>query len=172
MQRTPLGDIACSIARTFDILGEPWTPLILRDVYVGITRFDALQHDLEISRKVLADRLQTLVEREVLERRAYQVNPPRYDYVLTPRGEELVLVVLAAMSWGDRWTGDGAPVMLRHERCGHDTHPQVACSACGEALLAEDVTPRPGPGARAGRATRDIGAAITRRSAPAAPDPA
>jgi DNA-binding HxlR family transcriptional regulator len=165
MQRTPLGDIACSIARTFDIVGEPWTPLILRDIYVGITRFDALQQDLGLSRKVLADRLQTLVDRGVLDRRAYQSNPPRHDYVLSSKGEELVVVLLAVMAWGDRWADDGAgpPVLLRHEACGHDTRPQVTCSACGEPLRGEEITPRGGPGARSSRATRDIGAAIARR---------
>jgi DNA-binding HxlR family transcriptional regulator len=53
MQRTNFGDMACSIARTLDIIGEPWSPLILRDVWVGFSRFEQIQADLGISRKVL-----------------------------------------------------------------------------------------------------------------------
>ena len=61
--------MACSIARTLDIAGEPWTPLILRDVWIGVTRFDAIQGDLGISRKVLTERLKWLLAQGVLEGR-------------------------------------------------------------------------------------------------------
>ena len=85
MQRTKFGDMACSIARTLDVIGEPWSPLILRDVYVGIDRFEQIQADLGISRKVLTERLKWLVECGVLERRQYETarratstcSPPR-----------------------------------------------------------------------------------------------
>ncbi len=59
MQRTNFGEMVCSIARTLDVIGEPWSPLILRDVWVGLNRFDQLQADLGISRKVLTERLAT-----------------------------------------------------------------------------------------------------------------
>ena len=68
MQRTQFADLACSIARTLDVVGEPWSPLILRDVWVGIRRFDAIQADLGISRKVLTERLNWLLDCGVLER--------------------------------------------------------------------------------------------------------
>src|SRR5207302_4456602 len=51
--RTNFGEMACSIARTLDVIGEPWSPLVLRDVWAGVDRFDQLQADLGISRKVL-----------------------------------------------------------------------------------------------------------------------
>ena len=66
MQRTNFGDMACSIARTLDVIGEPWSPLVLRDVFVGFTRFEQIQADLGISRKVLTERLNHLVEQGVL----------------------------------------------------------------------------------------------------------
>jgi DNA-binding HxlR family transcriptional regulator len=93
MQRTNFGDMACSIARTLDVIGEPWSPLILRDVWVGMNRFDAIQADLGISRKVLTERLNHLVERGVLERRPYD-RRPRYDYHLTDKGAELLDVLM------------------------------------------------------------------------------
>lgn len=149
MQRTRFGAMACSIARTLDIAGEPWSPLILRDVFVGITRFDDIQRDLGISRKVLAERLRWLVEQGVLERRAYSEHPPRHDYALTQKGVDLCGVLLAIAAWGDRWTaGDtGPPVLYRHRTCGELTRAELHCAQCGHPLHAADVDVEPGPGA-------------------------
>jgi DNA-binding HxlR family transcriptional regulator len=150
MQRTRFGDMACSIARTFDVAGEPWSPLILRDIWTGIRRFDDIQRDLGISSKVLAERLARLVENQMLERRAYSEHPPRYDYVLTQKGLEFCDVLLAISAWGDRWTaGDaGPPLLFRHRGCGEVTHGELRCAHCREPLRAADVDVHPGPGAR------------------------
>jgi DNA-binding HxlR family transcriptional regulator len=141
--------MACSIARTLDIVGEPWSPLIIRDIWVGMTRFDDIQRDLGISRKVLSERLTSLVEHGVLERRAYTDRPPRHDYVLTEKGYEFCDVLIAITAWGDRWTaGDiGPPVLLRHRGCGQVTHVELRCAQCGEPLHANAVDVEPGPGA-------------------------
>jgi DNA-binding HxlR family transcriptional regulator len=148
MQRTQFGEMACSIARTLHIAGEPWSPLILRDVFVGITRFDDIQRELGISRKVLAERLEWLVEQGVLERRPYSERPPRHDYVLTEKGWELCDVLLALTAWGDRWTAGaaGPPALLRHRTCGALTHAELHCAECGEVLRARDVDVEAGPG--------------------------
>src|SRR3712207_6809697 len=124
MQRTRFGDMACSIARTLDVIGEPWSPLILRDVYAGITRFEAIQRDLGISRKVLAERLSWLVEQGVLARREYSSRPPRSEYTLTDKGTELCDLLLVMVRWGDRWTAGeaGPPVLHRHHACGRASH--------------------------------------------------
>jgi DNA-binding HxlR family transcriptional regulator len=78
------------------------SPLILRDVWVGINRFDQLQQDLGISSKVLTERLKWLTEQGVLERRAYQERPQRFEYVLTEKGSELCAVLMAMTAWGDK----------------------------------------------------------------------
>ena len=117
MQRTTYSDLApCSIARTVDVIGEPWSPLILRDVFVGINRFDQIQADLGVSRKVLSERLGRLVDNGVLERQRYHERPPRDEYVLTEKGRELVDLLMVMVAWGDRWADDGAgpPVLYRH----------------------------------------------------------
>src|SRR5258708_25423211 len=112
MQRTNFGEMACSIARTLDVIGEPWTPLILRDVWVGFTRFEQIQADLGISRKVLTERLNHLVERGVLERRPYD-RRPRYEYVLTDKRTELVDMLMVMVAWGDKWlAGKPRPPVL------------------------------------------------------------
>ena len=102
MQRTRFGEMACSIARTLDVIGEPWSPLILRDVWAGMRRFDHIQADLGISRKVLTERLNHLVEQGVLERLPYD-GRPRYEYHLTAKGTELVEMLMVMARWGDRW---------------------------------------------------------------------
>ena len=151
MQRTRFGDMACSIARTLDVVGEPWSPLILRDVYVGIDRFEQIQADLGISRKVLTERLKWLVESGVLERRQYETRPPRYAYVLTAKGMELCDLLLVMVRWGDRWADDGAgpPVLHRHRTCGEISHVELRCAHCGEPMGADAVEVLPGPGAAA-----------------------
>jgi DNA-binding HxlR family transcriptional regulator len=149
MQRTQFGDMACSIARTLDVIGEPWSPLILRDVWVGMTRFEQIQADLGISRKVLTERLKWLVETEVLERRQYETRPPRFEYLLTAKGAELVDLLMVMVAWGDKWTDDGAgpPVLYRHHACGQISHVELHCAHCGEPMRVGDIELLPGPGA-------------------------
>ncbi|MGV9302606.1 winged helix-turn-helix transcriptional regulator [Nonomuraea sp. NPDC003727] len=148
MQRTSFGDMACSIARTLDVIGEPWSPLILRNVYVGITRFDQIQDNLGISRKVLAERLKWLVGNGVLERREYSARPPRHEYVLTPKGLELCDLLLVMVRWGDRWTAGeaGPPVLYRHQACGEISHVELHCAVCDRPMHAGDIDVLPGPG--------------------------
>jgi DNA-binding HxlR family transcriptional regulator len=142
--------MVCSIARTLDTAGEPWSPLIIRDVWVGLTRFDQLQRDLGISRKVLAERLKWLVAQGVLEQRVYSERPLRHEYLLTEKGWELADVLLAIAAWGDRWTAGeaGPPVLRRHRTCGEVTQAELRCARCGEPLHARDVEVEPGPGAK------------------------
>jgi len=150
--------MACSLARSLDVAGEWWTPMIVRDVWLGVRRFDQIQWNLGLSRKVLADRLDTLVREGVLERRPYQERPPRDEYVLTDKGRELMEVFLALIAWGDRWTADeaGPPMLFRHKGCGELTQAMVTCSCCGESLHAREVRIEPGPGAHVGRGTRPL----------------
>jgi DNA-binding HxlR family transcriptional regulator len=148
MQRTDFSRMECSIARSLAAAGEPWSPLIVRDVYIGINRFDDLQRDLGISRKVLAERLRHLVAAGILERRRYSKRPPRHEYALTRMGDELVDVLMAMIRWGDRWTaGDaGPPALYRHKACGEITHVEPHCAVCGEVMRSGDVDVEPGPG--------------------------
>ena len=148
MQRTDFGAMACSIARTLDVIGEPWSPLILRDVFVGMSRFEQLQADLGISRKVLTERLNHLVEHGVLERRPYD-RRPRYEYHLTAKGTELVDVLMVMVRWGDTWLAGeaGPPVLYRHHACGEISSVDLRCAGCGAPMHADDVDLLAGPGA-------------------------
>jgi DNA-binding HxlR family transcriptional regulator len=152
MQRTDFQAMPCSIARTLAVVGEPWTPLILRDIVFGITKFDEIQRDLGVATNILTDRLHTLVEHGLLTREPYEHRPPRYRYELTGKGADLLPVLLALMRWGDRWTAEpaGPPVTILHHACGEATQPTMICSVCGRPLAAEDIGVRGGPGARKG----------------------
>jgi DNA-binding HxlR family transcriptional regulator len=159
VKKTSFADFNCSVARTMEVVGERWAMLIVKDVFLGVTRFDDLQRDLGIARNVLAERLDSLVEQGLLERRAYQDRPVRHEYVLTEKGRDLASPLLAIMAWGDRWESNeaGPPVQLRHDSCGELTRPEVVCSCCGEPLTAESVTAHAGPGGRIARGTAVVG---------------
>jgi len=107
--RTPAQlDPHCAVSAATSVLSDPWCWRIVLDVARGYHRFDDLVSELTISRKVLADRLSHLTACGVLDRSPYQLNPPRYDYLLTTRGHALLPVVVGLQDWGDRWVlGDG-----------------------------------------------------------------
>jgi DNA-binding HxlR family transcriptional regulator len=119
-------------------------------VWVGLSRFDQIQADLGISRKVLTERLDHLVHHGVVERRPYD-NRPRYEYVLTQKGTELVDLLMVMVGWGDRWQAGtaGPPVLYRHHACGQVSSVDLRCDHCGEPMHALDVDVLPGPGAAA-----------------------
>lgn len=148
MKRTSFANWPCSIARTLDLLGDSWTPLVLREAFYGIRRFDEFQQALGIARNTLTDRLRRLVEEGLLAKQEYQREPVRYDYLLTEKGRDFFGVLAAMTSWGDRWLAgeEGVPVVFHHRSCGHDTRAQVVCAECGEPLAAADTTMRMGPG--------------------------
>jgi DNA-binding HxlR family transcriptional regulator len=159
VSRADFGSMHCSMARALDVIGDPWTPLVLRDLLMGLTRFEQLAANLGISRNLLTRRLEHLVEAHVVERSAYQDHPPRYDYRLTEAGRDLVPVLIALTAWGDRWVApkEGPPVRFRH-RCGEVFDPVVTCPACQEPVTTDNVRALPGPGARAADGTRLLGA--------------
>lgn len=108
MRHQRLTDADCAIAQAVAVVGDWWTLLVLRDVAGGVHRFDALQTELGVSRKVLAERLTALVGSDVLETRAYSDHPPRHEYHLTPKGRALLPVLIDLQTWGSRWVmGDG-----------------------------------------------------------------
>ena len=159
MQRTRFNDMNCSVAQTLEVIGEWWTPLILREAFFGVTRFEEFHDRLGISRNILSLRLDTLVQAGVMERRVYEEARGRSDYVLTDMGRELWPVLTMLRQWGDKWLvgPEHAAVSLVHETCGATTTAELVCSECGEALEPSTVTLEPGPGIdAAGRARHKL----------------
>lgn len=145
MRRNELSDAYCSLARSLDVV-DPWSLLVIRDIYLGVDTFDALVRDLDVSRAVLSSRLDTLVERGVLTTVEYQTRPQRHRYALTEAGRDFVPVMVALMGWGDRWRSpDGPPLLMEHD-CGQVVRAEVRCTHCDAAVTADSLIPRPGPG--------------------------
>lgn len=106
--------------------------LILRDVFMGIRRFEDLQRDLGVARNILQARLERLVEHGVLVKRPYQDRPVRNEYRLTEKGADLWPVLVALLQWGDRYAIDGErPVILQHRGCGGELDGRRRCTVCG-----------------------------------------
>ena len=108
----------CSIARALEIVGERWTLLIVRDVFLGLRRFDQLQESLGIARNVLTDRLSKLVEAGILERVRYSERPERFEYRLTDKGLELNVALTGLRQWGDKYLSKRPPRVLRRKSDG------------------------------------------------------
>jgi DNA-binding HxlR family transcriptional regulator len=141
----------CSIARALELVGERWTILVLRDVFLGVRRFDALQRNLGVARNVLAARLERLVAEGILEKVAYQERPQRYEYVLTDKGLDFWPVMVELLQWGDRYAAKaGPPVVIRHRDCGGMLGERRVCTRCGKPLGVKDVRAEAGPGALRG----------------------
>lgn len=148
MQRTSFAKMHCSLARGLDLIGDWWSPLIVRDLFLGLARFDELIENLGISRNLLTRRLKSLVRSGIIERKVYRRRPVRYQYRLTEAGRDLVPAILALTAWGDRWAPpkEGSPMLFTHKKCGQRFQPQVTCSACGETISGDAVKTVGGPG--------------------------
>jgi DNA-binding HxlR family transcriptional regulator len=148
MERKSFADMHCSVAQCLEVVGEWWSLLIVRDVFLGVTRFDDFQQRLGISRNVLNQRLARLVDQGVLARIAYSEHPPRYDYRLTAKGRDLWAVLTAMRQWGDRYAApDGPPLQIVHRDCGQVADAVMTCSECGQPMGPDNVKAVGGPGA-------------------------
>src|ERR1019366_1892887 len=137
----------CSIAGALEVVGERWSLLIVRDVFLGLRRFDEIQEDLGIARNVLQTRLIRLLDHGVLERRLYHERPQRYEYRLTEKGLDLWPTVVALMKWGDKHAQPpaGPPVLLEHRGCGGAVDEHRICDRCGADRPSSAGLARPPP---------------------------
>jgi DNA-binding HxlR family transcriptional regulator len=138
----------CSVARALEVVGERWTLLIIRDVALGLRRFDELLDSLGIASNVLTDRLNRLVAEGVLERIPYSERPERFEYRLTGKGAELGPALLALMQWGDRYLSDKPPRIARRRSDRSPVSVRLVARD-GSAVAPGDVEFLPGPGAAA-----------------------
>ena len=139
-------DQNCSIARALEIVGERWTLLIVRDAFLGRTRFDQFQESLGIARNVLADRLGRLVDEGILERVRYSERPERFEYRLTEKGRDLRVALAGLRQWGDKYSSPKPPTIMRRKS---DRKPVVAAfvpRGAPNILRSDEVETVPGPG--------------------------
>ena len=164
-------NISCSIARSLDIVGARWTPLILRDLFVGMTRFEDIRRDLGIAPNVLAAAGEPGSARH-RRTTSSQTTPDRYEYLLTAKGLDLYPVIATMLAWGNKWLADpqGPPVITVHSDCRHPTIAKTVCARCGGELNAANTSAVAGPGASPGPGTAMIGDYL-KRAYPKVRDP-
>ena len=129
---------SCSIATALGVLGEKWSLLVVRELSLGVHRFDEIQRNTGAPRDILASRLRRLEETGVLERRVYQERPLRHSYHLTKCGQELRPILLSLGEWGERWTPQVNAYEWVHE-CGEVLEVEHTCKACGGEVTSFDV---------------------------------
>jgi DNA-binding HxlR family transcriptional regulator len=133
-----------------DLIGDWWSPLIVRDLYLGVVRFDDLVEDLGISRNLLTRRLNALSKNGIVERHAYRRRPFRYEYRLSEAGRDLVPAILALTAWGDRWAcpREGSPMLFVHKTCGQRFEPHVTARSAARRSPPTPCSPSAGRAAR------------------------
>jgi DNA-binding HxlR family transcriptional regulator len=134
MRRTRFEDADCPIARTTDLMGDWWTPMVMREAFLGRRRFDEFQKALSVSRGILAKRLLRLVDEGLLEKRAYESRPPRFEYILTEKGRAFYSVLAAMWRFGEDWLweeGSEPPLQLFDRETGEPVVPRVVNERTG-----------------------------------------
>jgi DNA-binding HxlR family transcriptional regulator len=138
----------CSVARSLEVVGERWSLLIVRDAFLGVSRFTDFQRSLGIARNVLTQRLEHLVAEDVLEKRDG-------GYFLTAKGRGLAPTLHQLMKWGDRHyaPAEGPPRLTLHRGCGGRVEGEMVCARCGEHVRPGEIELAEGPGLAAAAAS-------------------
>ncbi|MGO4711774.1 winged helix-turn-helix transcriptional regulator [Bradyrhizobium sp. 2TAF24] len=150
MRSKSFDGMACSIAGALETIGDRWAILILRDLSLGLSRYEDLRRSTDVTHATLSDRLKHLEANELIERRLYQTNPERHEYLLTRKGWDTVLLTQALIQIGDRWkvTGeDGPPMRFVNRKTGRPVKLKLVDAATDEPVRISDVAPQAGPGA-------------------------
>ena len=163
MKSKSFGGMACSIAGVLEAIGDRWAVLILRDLSLGLARYEDLRRSTGVTNATLSDRLKHLEDNELIERQRYQVNPERYEYVLTRKGRDTILLLQALAQVGDKWAvsgNAGPPLEFVNRKTGNATAATNASTARLNTRLMEKAT-RPGgstpdPAAATFRARRSL----------------
>jgi DNA-binding HxlR family transcriptional regulator len=141
-------DTECPIARAQSLVGERWTVLVIRELFMGNTRFDEIQTQTGATPQMLAARLKKLEQAGLIERRAYTTRPVRHEYLLTEMGLDFYPVILALRAWGEKWCkprNRGVAVRYTHIPCGKDPGLGTVCRSCGLELKRGDLTSKLAP---------------------------
>ncbi|QQS13484.1 MAG: helix-turn-helix transcriptional regulator [Rhodospirillales bacterium] len=150
MRRTSFAHMNCSIAAALDVVGDPWSLLIVRDAMYGVRRFDEFQANLGVARNVLTARLKSLVDSGVFRRVPYRQRPVRYEYRLSDKGAALFPVIVGLKEWGDRFgpaAVDGRPMELEDAASGGRVEPVLGDAVSGRRLDLSSVRAVAGEGA-------------------------
>jgi DNA-binding HxlR family transcriptional regulator len=150
MKSKSFDGMTCSIASVLDALGDRWSTLIVRDLALGLSRYDDFRRSTGVTHATLSNRLKTLEDNGLIERRLYQSRPDRYEYHLTPRGKDIGVVLMALAQVGDVWNlaeREGPPLKFVDARTGHAVRLALVDAESGEPVPSSDLRVEAGPGA-------------------------
>ena len=143
---SPPADTLCPVARAEAIVGDRWTVLVLRELFMGSHRYDEILAQTAGTPQMVAARLKNLEAHGLVERRLYNERPKRYEYHLTAKGEAFYPVMIALRAWGETWCKapeEGVAVNMTHKNCHHDAGLGPLCDHCGEPLQRADLISQP-----------------------------
>lgn len=150
MKAKSFSGMRCSIAGAVEMIGDRWALLVIRDLSLGLSRYDELRANTGIPAATLAARLRHLERSGIVERKRYQERPPRDEYRLTRKGRDLWKVSVALREWGDRWdaSGYGAPAIEMIDReTGRPLQLALVDAETGRPVPLHRARLSPGPGA-------------------------
>lgn len=130
----------CPIARSLLCVGDAWSILILRDAFLGLTRFDEFRKSLGIAPTMLTSRLATLTGEGLLEKRRYMERPPRDEYVLTAAGRDFLPVLIMLNAWGTQHRGGGDMTRYIDAETGRDIVPIAVDLETGARIGTRPIT--------------------------------
>lgn len=161
MAWTEVGDSVCPIARALAVVGDRWTMLIVRELFLGVRRFEEFQVQTGMSSHLLSTRLKRLEDDGIVLRSRYSERPLRHEYRLTAKGLDLYPMLLSLKAWGEKWGGlepQSAPALvITHRQCGHEVSLQLTCPTCHTPFGPRDVQATLGERFKAERQARRSG---------------
>lgn len=136
-------DTVCPVALAQKIVGDRWTVLVLRELFLGSHRFEEIQAQIKATPQMLADRLKKLESDGMIERRPYSTRPLRSEYHLTKMGVGFYPVFLAFRAWGETWCKSRkqeVAIRYTHVPCGKDPGLGPICQECGKEMRREELS--------------------------------
>ena len=164
-------DTLCPIAHSTGLVGDRWSILIVRELLLGQSRFQDLQAQTGATSQMLAARLKRLEADGLVERQAYSQRPLRYEYRLTPKGRDLMPVILALRGWGEKWCkADSEPraTWMFHRTCGAELELDGRCPTCERLVALPEMRGQPSEAWAEERRQRAAEFAEQRRAHPGA----
>jgi DNA-binding HxlR family transcriptional regulator len=147
----------CPVARAESVVGDRWTVLILRELFMRMHRFEEIQAQTGATPQMIAARLKKLEADGLVKRHVYSKRPLRHDYHLTEKGEAFYPVILALRAWGETWCKsprEGRAVNYLHLTCSKPAGFGPVCESCGKPLRREDLVAEAAPKYRREREAR------------------
>jgi DNA-binding HxlR family transcriptional regulator len=144
--RTEDSDTLCPVSRSTALIGDRWSLLVIRELFMGVSRFVDLQAQTGATPQMLTARLKRLEADGLVQKRPSATEPRRHEYALTEKGAGLLPVLLALRSWGERWcksAEEGVALRTTHRTCGAEVGVDGVCHTCARPVAWSELAAAP-----------------------------